>query len=99
MDFTLQFGINLLETQRPVNFTAWRGIAVNAHVNGASMCEYVGPGLRFGYVTMSASLTYWFATVNNHLLPADPHVLWSQVAAIARFTRCLGQALQLDNPF
>ena len=68
------------DSKRPVNYTAWRGIAVNAHVNGASMCEYVGPGLRFGYATMSASLTYWFATVNNHLLPPDPHVLWSQVA-------------------
>lgn len=67
------------DSRRAVHYTAWRGIAIDAHVPPASMCEYLGKGIRFGYSKIDPSQTYWFATVNNHLLPSKT-ADWSTVA-------------------
>ncbi|WP_054971213.1 FAD-dependent monooxygenase [Alicyclobacillus ferrooxydans] len=65
------------DSERTVDYTAWRGIAIDAEVPPASMCEYLGPGVRMGYAAINPSLTYWFATVNNNLV--KPDIKWSTV--------------------
>ncbi len=68
------------DSLRTVDYTAWRGIAIDAEVPAASMGEYMGPGMRFGYATINKSSTYWFATVNDRLLPLGPKTSWENIA-------------------
>ncbi|EJY56685.1 monooxygenase FAD-binding protein [Alicyclobacillus hesperidum URH17-3-68] len=53
---------------RPTRYTAWRGMAQGPVVDPATMWEYWGEGVRFGYASISPHATYWFATVNHRLL-------------------------------
>ncbi|GLG01957.1 salicylate hydroxylase [Alicyclobacillus hesperidum subsp. aegles] len=53
---------------RPTRYMAWRGIAQGPVVDPATMWEYWGEGVRFGYASISPHATYWFATVNDRLL-------------------------------
>ncbi|GMA57476.1 salicylate hydroxylase [Alicyclobacillus sacchari] len=57
---------------RPTHYTAWRGMTHGAVVDPATMWEYWGLGVRFGYASVSPQSTYWFATVNqSHLRDGD----------------------------
>lgn len=82
-------------TERGAHYTAWRGIATTTEIEAATMREYWGPGVRFGYASIHPVAVYWFATLNNHMLPMDEQQWWPKVVErLGAFPRevqtCLG---------